>query len=219
MSYDGDVIELPMLGGLTGTRNQALIRPDQLIAARNVSFDTGTIRKMGGALKYNDTAITGDPTVIGGWDWIPSANVQRMVVVLDDGTIKKDSGAGTFPTTLASGLTVTDTVPTFVEGGKETAANNRKLFIFTGKNAVQMLDGDGATTAAIATPPADWSAANQPTCGANHEGRIWGAGNANDPHRVYYSTQTNHADFTGSGSGAGCKASTTACGLRAITLR
>lgn len=202
MSYDGEVIELPMLGGLTGTRNQALIRPDQLIVARNVSFDTGTIRKEGGALKYNSSAISGAPTVIGGWDWNPSAGVQRMVVVLSDGTVKKDSGAGTFPTTLASGLTVTDTVPTFVEAGKEVAANNRKLYLFTGKNAVQILDGDGATMAAISTPPADWTGANQPTCGANHEGRVWGAGNANDPHRVYYSTQTNHSDYTGAGSGS-----------------
>jgi len=202
MSFTGDIVEIPMLGGLTGTRNQALIRPDQLIVARNVTFDTGTIRKEGGALKYNATAITGSPTVLGGWDWNHAPSVQRMVVVLSDGTIKKDSGGGTFGTTLASGLSVTDTVPTFVEGGKEVAANNRKLYIFTGKNAVQYLDGDAATTAAIPTPPADWSGGNQPTCGANHESRLWGAGNANDPHRLYYSTTTNHGDFTGAGSGS-----------------
>lgn len=125
-----------------------------------------------------------------------------MVVVLGDGTIKKDTGAGTFGVTLASGLTVSGVVPVFVEGGKEAAANNRKLFIFTGSNAVQVLSGDGATTAAVATPPADWSGSNQPTFGLNHEGRVWGGGNANDPHRLYYSMTTNHEDFTGSGSGS-----------------
>lgn len=201
MAYIGQVVEIPMQGGLTGTKNQASIEPSQLIQALNVSFDTGAMAKEGGASKYNANPITGTPVVLGGCDWWPSDAVQRMVVVLADGTIKKDSGAGTFAVTLASGLTVTAIVPTFTEGGKEVAANDRKLFIFTGKNPVQVLAADGATTAAIATPPADWSAANQPVTGAIHEARLWAAGNLNDPHRVYYSTTTSHEDFTGAGSG------------------
>lgn len=201
MSYEGQIVEVPMQGGLTGTKNQALIRPDQLIQALNISYDTGAVSKEGGAAKYNTTAITGSPNILAGWDWFPSDAVQRMIVVLSNGTVKKDSGAGTFPTTLVSGLTVASTVPMFVEGGKEVAANNRKLFLFTGKNAVQELSGDGATMAAIATPPADWSGSNQPTFGSIHEQRLWGGGNLNDPHRVYYSTTGTHGDFTGAGSG------------------
>ena len=202
MSYTGHVVEIPMLGGLTGTKNQALVSPDQLIVARNVAYDTGTLRKEGGAVKYNTTAITGAPIILGGWDWLPTAGVQRMVVIASDGKAYKDSGAGTFPVTLASALTVTNIVPVFVEAGKEVAANNRKLYLFTGVNAVQFLDGDGITIGAIPLPPADWAAANQPTFGANHENRLWGGGNANDPHRVYYSTTGNHGDFTGAGSGS-----------------
>lgn len=202
MSYLGQIVEIPMQGGLTGTRNQALIEPNQLIQALNVSFDTGAVSKEGGASKYNSSAISGAPTVIGGWDWWPSDAVQRMVVVLSDGTIKKDNGAGTFSVTLVSGLTVNGTVPTFCEGGKELAANDRKLFIFTGKNVVQVLAANNATTTNLATPPADWSGTNQPVSGAIHEARLWGAGNLNDPHRVYYSTTTSHEDFTGAGSGS-----------------
>lgn len=202
MAYIGQVVEIPMQGGLTGTKNQALIKPSQLLQALNVAFDTGAVSKEGGASKYNSTVITGAPTIIGGWDWWPSDGVQRMIVNLSDGTIKKDSGAGTFAVTLASGLTVSGTVPMYVEGGKEVAANNRKLFIFTGKNVVQVLSGDGATTANIATPPADWSGANQPVCGAIHEARLWGAGNLNDPHRVYYSDTASHEAFTGGVSGS-----------------
>lgn len=202
MSYTGKVIEVPMDGGLTGTRNQALIKPNQLLQALNVSYDTGAIAKEGGAAKYNAAVIFGTPTVIGGWDWWPSDGVQRMIVMLSDGTLKKDSGTGTFPVTLASGLVVSGTVPTFVEGGKELAAQARKLFMFSGKNAVQVLAGDGATTAALATPPADWSGSNQPTCGAIHEYRLWGAGNLNDPHRVYYSDTASHEAFTGGVSGS-----------------
>ena len=202
MSYDGKVVEVPMMGGLTGTKNQSTIHPDQLLQANNVSFASGALSKEGGAVKYNSTAIIGSPNIIAGHDWFPTDAVQRMIVVLSDGTIKKDSGAFTFPTTLASALTVANTVPMFVEGAKEAAANNRKLFIFTGKNAVQVLSGDGVTTTALLTPPADWSAANQPVVGAIHEFRLWGAGNLNDPHRVYYSTTGNHEDMTGAGSGS-----------------
>lgn len=203
MSYRGQVFPIPVgQGGLVGTKDQAEIQPDKLIVARNLSYEGRTLRKEGGAAKYNSSAISGTPTVIAGWDWWPSDGVQRMVVVTSAGGILKDSGAGTFPVTLASGLTVTDTVPVFVEGGKEAAAGNRKLFIFTGKNAVQVLSADGATTAAITTPPADWSGSNQPSFGLIHEGRVWAGGNLNDPHRLYYSTTSNHEDMTGAGSGS-----------------
>lgn len=202
MAYIGHVVEIPVgQGGLTGTKNQAQASPDQLIVATNIAYDTGTIRKEGGAAKYNSSAISGTPTVIGGYDWWPDSSTQRMVVVTGAGTILKDSGSGTFATTLASGLTVSNTVPLFIEGGKEVAANNRKLFIFTGQNQIKVLSGDGVTAASVTTPAADW-ATIYPTTGTNHEGRIWGAGNSNDPHRVYYSTTGNHEDFTGVGSGS-----------------
>lgn len=201
MAYIGQVVEIPMQGGLTGTKNQALIEPNQLLQALNVSFETGAVSKEGGASRYNATPITGFPTVVGGWDWWPTTTVQRMIVVLSNGSILKDSGTGTFPATLRSGLSFIGSVPTFTEGGKEVAANDRKLFIFTGTTAVQVLSGDGATTTDLATPPADWSAANQPVTGAIHEARLWAAGNLNDPHRVYYSTTASHEDFTGAGSG------------------
>lgn len=202
MAYNGFIAEIPVgFGGLTGSRNQAQIRPDQLLVATNISYDTGNISKEGGATRYNATAIAGSPSILGGWDWLPSDGVQRMVVVTSDGKILRDDGLGTFGTTLKSGLDVTGPAPFFVEGGKEAATNNRKLFVFTGKNPVQVIDGDAATSADIGTPPADWTAATQPTFGLIHEDRLWGGGNNNDPHRLYYSTVGNHGAFTGAGSG------------------
>lgn len=202
MAYKGLVAEIPIgLGGLNGSKNQAQIQPHQLVSTRNIDLSRGTISKAGGAAKYNTTVITGAPAVRAGFDWWPSAGVQRMVVVLGDGTIKKDSGAGDFATTLASALTVTDTTPLFVEGGKEVAANNRKLFIFTGQNQVKVLSGDGITAPNVATPPADWTTVF-PTFGFVHEGRMWGGGNSNDPHRLYFTTTASHEDFTGAGSGS-----------------
>ncbi len=204
MGYIGQVIPIPAgQGGLVGTKNQTDIAPDKLITARNVSLYGDALSKEGGAAKYNSSAITGGPTILGGWDWWPTSGTQRMVVACSDGKLYKDTGGGTFGTTLVSGLTITGTVPVFVDGGKEAAANNRKLFCFTGVNAVQVLSADGATTANLATPPADWSGSNQPTFGAVHkDGRMFAGGNANDPHRLYYSTTTNHEDYTGSGSGS-----------------
>lgn len=203
MAYTGNIFEIPLgHGGLVGTQDQAEIAPDKLIGARNLSFEGMTLKKEGGAAKYNSSAITGAPTVLGGWDWWPSSGVQRMVVAASDGNLYKDTGGGTFGVTLASGLTVSNVVPVFVEGGKEAAANNRKLFCFTGVNAVQVLSADGATTSALATPPADWTGSSQSSFGLNHEGRLWGGGNLNDPHRLYYSISTNHEDFTGAGSGS-----------------
>lgn len=203
MSFRGQIVELPIgTAGLTGTKNLSVLRPDQLLEADNVSFFFGTLHKEGGASKYNSTAITSAPSVIGGWDWIPSDGIQRMIVVTSAGDILRDTGAGTFGTTLASGLTVSSVVPFFVDCGKEAAANNRKLFIYTGKNAVQVLSGDGVTTTALSSPPADWTGTSQPSFGVLHEGRVFAGGNLNDPHRIYYPLTTNHEDYLTAGAGS-----------------
>jgi hypothetical protein len=202
MAYRGIVAELPLgTQGLTGSKNLTALNPGYLSEATNVSYYDGTLRKEGGATKYNSTAIAGPPTVVGGWDHRTNALAQRMVVACDDGTLLKDTGAGTFATTLKSGLS-TGIRPFFCEGGKEAAANDRKLFVFTGTNVVQVLADDNATTADITTPPTDWSGSNQPTFGFIHAFRLCAAGNANDPHRLYYSTTTDHEDFTGAGAGS-----------------
>jgi hypothetical protein len=136
--------------------------------------------------------------VLGASYWNYSGSNPKIVALDLSGRLLMDNYDGNFSTVLKSGLTVTtSTFPVFVEGGKEAAANNKKLFIFTGANAVQVLSGAGTTTANLATPPADWSGANQPTGGLIHKNRLWGYGNANDPHRLYYSLTTNHEDMSG----------------------
>jgi hypothetical protein len=198
MPYIGNVADIPVGDlGLTGNKGQTKISAGMLLIAQNVTYEGDSLQKEGGALKYNSSVISGAPTVVGGRDWIPASGVQRMVVVLSDGTIKKDSGSGTFPTTLRSGLSLSGVSPVFIEGGSEVATNNRKLFLFTGTNNVQVLSGDGVTMTDLATPPADW-ATNKPVSGCIEEGRLWGAVG----HRVYYSTTGNHEDFTGAGSGS-----------------
>ena len=200
MASENLIASIPLgYGGLTGSKNLATILPHQLLDATNITYEEGTIRKEGGSVKYNSAAISGTPKILGGWDWIPSSGVQRMIVYTDDGELLKDTGSGDFTVTLDTALN-TDVIPMFVAGGKEAAANNRKLFMFNGKNAVQVLSGDGATTADLSTPPADWTGNNQPLFGLVHEGRLWGGGNLNDPHRLYYSTTADHEDVSGGGT-------------------
>ncbi len=183
--------------GLTGSKNLASLQPGQLLQALNVQFHDGAVGKEAGATKYNSSPITGGASVLAGWDWWPSTGVQRMVVYMDGGVIKKDSGDGTFPVTLATGISGS-CVPVFVEAGAEAIASNRKLFCFNGINSPRVLSGDGVTMTSIATPPADWSGGNQPNTACIHENRLWGALG----HRVYYSLATNHEDFTAAGTGS-----------------
>jgi hypothetical protein len=106
-------------------------------------------------------------------------------------------------TTLKSGLSRIGRPGRFVQCGKEAASditNPRKLAYFNGVDPVQVLAGDGTTTANIATPPSDWAATadprRQPINGTIHNNRLVGWGNLNDPHRVYFSDPDNHEDFT-----------------------
>ncbi len=191
-----EVAEIPLgIQGLNGSKNQSIIPITSLIKAENISYESGNITKEGGSSKYNSTVLSGAPSVLMGHDWDHDGASQRMIVVLSDGDIQKDSGAGDFTVTLASGLTVSDIVPHFSEGGREAAANARHLFICTQKNQVQVLDDDGAITGNITTPSADWTGSNFPKFGVNHEGRMWfGMGDI-----MYYSTVTDHEDIVGGG--------------------
>ncbi len=190
------VAEIPLVSrGLNGSKNYNEVPFDALIDADNLTFEDGNISKEGGASKFNTDVIPGTPSVLGGWDWNHDGNSQRSIVVTDAGTILRATGIR-YSGTMKSGLSVSaNTAPHFSEGGQESSANNRKLFICTGTNQVQVVSGDGATTSDLATPPADW-ATKYPLFMLNHEGRMWGGGNTNDPHRLYYSTQADHEDWT-----------------------
>lgn len=202
MAYKGAVVEIPLgTDGLTGTKNLSQAPPGYLSEATNVCYHDGTVRKEGGAAKFNATAITAAPTILGGFEHRTNALAQRTLIACSDGKLYKDTGDTTFSVTLKTGLS-TSMRPYFVEAGKEAAANDRKTFVFTGTNVVQVLADDGATTGDIATPPSDWASTNQPTFGLHHNFRLMGAGNANDPHRLYYSDPDDHEDFSTAQAGS-----------------
>lgn len=193
MAFAGTVVEIPLgQTGVTGVENPTVMLPSDLLDANFVSFYGQVLRKIGGQALYTPTAL--GATVLNGWDWFPVSSVQRQVVFLGNGAVRKDSGTGTFPVTLASGLAMSQPSQ-FVAGGAEATGRARKLFLFTGGSPVQVLAGDGATMTALSKPAADWTGSQHPLCGAVHANRLWAAGNLSDPHRVYYSTGTDHEDF------------------------
>jgi hypothetical protein len=202
MTFAGNILSLPVgTDGMNGAENLALVEPTQLIDARNISYSSGAITREGGAEKFNAVTL-GAVSVIGGRDWWPLTNTQRSIVLTSDGSAYRDTGAGTYGTTLLAGAAWTiASVAVFVEGGKEDSAADKKLFIATGDEQVQVLTGDGVALADLgANMPADW-VADYPTTLCSHDARLWGAGNSNQPHTVYYSTTTDHEDFSGGAAG------------------
>lgn len=211
--------------GLVGTRNLAAVPVTALLQARNISLDTGAITRAGGSRAYNlpgvdafleleestDLLLQEDGSsfilletggaalpagIVGLWDWFPTTDAQRLIAGLNNGELWIDTvGAGTF--TLAKTGLNADSIYVFAEGGAEIIGNNRKLFIATGFDTVQVIDGDTSTTRAIgADAPTDWSGASQPRSVFFHNGRMWGV----LEHLLYGSTVTDHEDFTNTGS-------------------
>lgn len=172
-------------------------------------IDDWSIRVGAATYTANFTPPTAEATggllsaVIAGINWSPVAGSLRDVVFLDGGTVLKDTGAGTFPTTMASSLsTDREPPPYFVVGGGEAVGAARRIFLFSSSNQVQTASADGNTLAAIANPAADW-ASSFPTFGLLHGQRMWAGGNNSDPHRMYFSSLTNHTDFLTGGGVAG----------------
>lgn len=204
MSYRGIVVPLPVgQQGFTGTENPSQAGPGHFLYTDGVELQAGVIRKEGGADKFNSSALGSGAVVVSGINWTPTATNRRDVVFLDSGAVLKDTGAGTFGTTLVSGLTsVREPPPWFLVAGGEAVAAPRKLMLFSATNQVKSVDADGAVMADITGPAADWTGAgNFPTFGVVHGFRVWAGGNKSDPHRIYYSTTTDHEDFAGAGSG------------------
>lgn len=132
---------------------------------------------------------------------------ERLVTVTTTGTMLKDKPLTTTTGDLdfwapQGGLSLAHENGFFVVGGREAAANDRKLFFFNGIDPVQVLSGSGTTAAAISAPPLDWGSSqnprNQPIGGTIHRFRLVGFGNMSDPHRIYLSDPDNHEDFTSS---------------------
>lgn len=225
MAYRGLIVPINLCwGGMNGTRNSTRVSPDEAIDAENISLEGGVLRKAGGATKYNSTTIGASVDILGGWDWRPDSSTKRMVVLGNNGKIYKGS-SGTF-TAYQNGsgadaaATITSkTVPVFVEGNNATAGSYRRLFILgvewtSPAGQLNNIWGNDDTNVGTITEHADWTSGNFPITGTSHgvgdagsgtpkvpNSQLWVAGAANRPHTLYYSVDTAHTNFTGTGSG------------------
>ena len=162
-----------------------------LIKANNVTFETGLVTKAPGSLKYNTNALSAG--IVGLWDWWPDPFTQRLIALTSAGSLYRDIGDKTFSggTAITTGLLSVTPNAFFVEGGNETAARNKKLFLFTGTNQVKVLSGDGTSFATMSQPAADWVTPNYPTFGFVHRNHLW----AFMKQQFYASNTGDHEDF------------------------
>ena len=177
-------------GGLNGSASLSSVDIAELRTALNLSFEADSWQKEGGASKINTVAITDSPKILGLCEFGTSL---IKVAGTSDGKIVTVV-AGGIGTTLKTGLGASK-LSTFTE--TVGAGGAKKLFHFNGYNTVQTWNGVAATTSDITTPPADWTSTTHPTMGVTHNNRLWAFMN----HRVYYSVQADHENFTGTGSG------------------
>ena len=119
---------------------------------------------------------------------------QQLITAATDGSIYQEKNEDLDFITLQTGLSTSARPGRFIQGGKEAAAINHKLFYLNGVNTIRVLDGNGAM-AAISNPHGDWTGTNQPLNGVVHRNRLVVWGNRNDPHRIYISNPDDHEDF------------------------
>lgn len=203
MSYQGDVAIIPLgAGGLHTDDPQTVIDPRKLIRAKNISLGNGVVEKDPGSLKWNQTAYPAGIRAV--FDWWPDDVTQRVIVILSNGKVYRSkniyhqeeiTASGSAPSTLTPG-----NQPHILPCGAESAGRSKKFMIFTGKDAVQVVTGDGTTRSNISSPAADWSGSNQPSFGFMHLNRIVAFGNPNDPHRAYVSDDDDHEQFASGGA-------------------
>jgi hypothetical protein len=200
MAFSGVAVEIPLgIEGLSGNPNHAELGPGHLVTAQNVSYWSGTLRRESGALLYTPTPLAG--AITSGYTWLGGT---RSIITVTPPTgpseLRKDTGPGTFATVLATAPTAFDLIPTYAEGGEEDLGTSTKLFVAWSPNAPRVVLGDADTATAITGAPPEW-AASGPATFVLHEGRMWGVGAGNDPHRVYFSSTTDHEKFLAADGG------------------
>jgi hypothetical protein len=202
--YRGQNILIPLGGGgLQTDMPQNRIDPSKLIEAKNITLVNGYLEKSPGSKRWNQfNANTGSTTVPNGIaafaEFYPSTGNQRIVALANDGLVYKFfspyervqvTGATGAPSVLGMGKQ-----PHLTVAGNETATKARKVFIFSGQNQIQVIEGDNNTYRPITTPALDW-ATSYPTFGLIYRSRLWCFGNSNLPDFLYASKFADFENF------------------------
>jgi hypothetical protein len=200
MAYRGAQVTIP-LGSVGLLTDDVLISlpMNSLNRAYNVEFESGRISKQKGSTRYNaDDALDSDIVCL--FDYYPTPTTQRLIAITDNGKIWRDTGDSTFSsvTPITTGLGSPTVNSQMITGGAESSGRDRKLFIQTAGNAqIQIIEGDASVTRDIFMPSQDWQTGDFPTFAIPYQNRMCVMGSAADRHRLYFSTVSDHENFTG----------------------
>lgn len=135
-------------GGFNGNDNYDLIPVTSFVSpSRNIALHNGLREKRGGSTKDTATAITASPKCLGIGQHVTAGGTLQTLSAHSDGKVWKNQ-----TTAIKSGMSQTNRYD-FLQVGTN-------VFICDGATSPQVYDG--TNIAAVTTPAADWSGANQP---------------------------------------------------------
>lgn len=187
-------------GGLLTDLGTNDIPDTHLIDAKNIIIQDGQLQKDKGSRRWTRSALAS--AIVALREWSPDEAKSYILVITRGGTIhryvnwEEVAQITALATTDPDTLTITSNNAFIIEGGEESPSNNKKLFIFTKNNQIQVISGTATTYTTLSTPSADFTSAPFPRFGIIHRDRLW----VFLDHRGYISTITDHEDFTGAGS-------------------
>lgn len=163
-----------------------------LVDAEDLLFELdGGPRKIGGTTRVNSSALESAAKVMGVYDYWrqgTGGSPARRRVVHCGAKVLADTDDATFTTELATGLE-SEKVPSY--------STFDDLLIYTSDSNVDVpRSWDQTTSQNLAGSPPNFAFS------ASHKNRLWAAGVATAPSRLYYSANTDPEDWTGSGSGS-----------------
>jgi len=78
-------------GGFVGTPNHDNIPSNSMVGrSSNINLNEGGKRTRGGSVKKNATAISGNPQLLGLYDYTTTAGVQKVITADNSGTVRYD---------------------------------------------------------------------------------------------------------------------------------
>lgn len=201
MGYAGLIASIPAgQGSLNTSENRTTIPATDLTEAEGIVYEGNVWRKEPGRLAYGGV-IAGTPAIVAAHHWRhPYLSTDHMLFACMDGKLYLETLGDPDAVTLQTGMT-NDERGIFVPCGSEVGGEMPKLVYFNGQNAGEVLTGSDVATHAMAHPPDDWQH-GPPFFGVLHNSRLCAGGSWYDPHRIYYSINTDHEDFKSGDSGS-----------------
>lgn len=160
----------------------------------NAIFEvSGYLRKVGGNTRLNSSAISGNPSIMGFFDFWRSGGAatftQKGVIVTSDGKVYKEDADGVWDDITGAASITPNSIPVFCQA-------RDLLLIFTSANDTPLKWNQSGNVASLGgSPPAGRGA-------VFHANRVWVWGANANPSRITYSSSTDAEDYTGADTGS-----------------